>query len=297
MECVTLISSTSKILEPLEALDSVSDRRDALCTHYRVCRNMEILAYQAPITVKATDLQCFTVTREKCSFLAYPLQKCKPAFLFSTQRAQTTKACAEIETSTNQKSDEQVLQNPNFEGAFSPKGMSVEEFFSRSVGEWRSQRSSHNLIWTQFETVTSELKIETRPSNDSTIIELCEQHHVAPEDLTLSFYMSWEGESDWDETEVMSGSTVMSLLKDGPNHGRLLRSRGYAEDTPAVGTWEMTEDGVFVLQTLYDAAAAEERIWFATPDLRMRVSQIRTSSGKGVVTASLSSEIRKLKMA
>ena len=47
-----------------------------------------------------------------------------------------------------------------------------------------------------------------------------------------------------------------------------------------------------LLQTEYDRAAAEERIWFANPNLRFRVATIKTSSGKGITTASFCSEIR-----
>ena len=51
--------------------------------------------------------------------------------------------------------------------------------------------------------------------------------------------MSWEGTSDWDEKEILKGSSVLVVLKDGPNHGRLLRSVGYTDAVPAAGTWEM----------------------------------------------------------
>lgn len=178
---------------------------------------------------------------------------------------------------------------------FSAKGMTVDDFFTRSIGEWRSQRSSHNLAWTQFEQITSEIVISKVPESADEIIALCKQNEVAVADTTFSLKMSWEGETDWDE-EVSEGESTMSVIKDGPTHGRLLRSVGYAETIPAVGKWYMTDEGVFVLNTFYDVAAAEERIWFATPDLRMRVSQIRTSSGTGVVTASFSTEIRRLKL-
>lgn len=187
-----------------------------------------------------------------------------------------------------------IPANASAGAVYSGKNMTVEEFFEKSLGDWKSQRSSHNLVWGQFEAVTSEIKIDARSASDSSVIELCEQNSVNIDDVILSLSMSWEGESDWDDNETMSGSTVMSVVKDTPTTGRLLRSMGYAEEIPAVGTWEMTADGTFVLTTSYDAAAAEERIWFATPDLRMRVSQIRTSSGRGVVTASFSTEIRKL---
>ena len=183
---------------------------------------------------------------------------------------------------------------------FSPQGMSVEDFFNKSIGQWRSQRSSHNLAWAQFEAITSEIDIDLLEPNHPDVLKLCEQNDITPEETTLSFAMSWEGESDWDDdeddTQPLQGRSVMSVIKDSDNHGRLLRSSGYAETIPAVGQWRMTDEGVFILETSYDAAAAEERIWFATPDLRMRVSQIRTSSGTGVVTASFSTEIRRLNL-
>jgi phycoerythrin-associated linker protein len=182
------------------------------------------------------------------------------------------------------------------DGAYDPSGMTVEDFFARSVGEWRTQRSSHNLVWSQFEAVTSEIAIVERAANDADVLALCAANAVNPADALVSIHMSWEGESDWDdEVEAVSGETLMTVVKDTPTSGRLLRSQGYAETIPAVGTWVMTPDGAFVLNTFYDMAAAEERIWFATPDLRLRVSNIRTASGKGVVTASFASEIRVLK--
>lgn len=179
---------------------------------------------------------------------------------------------------------------------FSPAGMTVDDFFSRSMGDWFSQRSSHNLIWKQFEAITSEIQIREVSPGTPDLQALCTQNSVSEEDIAIGLKMDWEGESDWDDEEVLAGSATMAVIKDEPTRGRLLRSVGYAETIPAVGDWEMTDEGVFVLKTFYEAAAAEERIWFATPDLRMRVSQIRTSSGTGVVTASFSTEVRKLKL-
>jgi phycoerythrin-associated linker protein len=73
-----------------------------------------------------------------------------------------------------------------------------------------------------------------------------------------------------------------------------LRDQGYAEEIAAIGDYTLTEDGTFVLITAYDRAAAEEKIWFVNPNVRCRVSLIKTSAGTGVVTASFSSEIRQV---
>jgi phycoerythrin-associated linker protein len=112
--------------------------------------------------------------------------------------------------------------------------------------------------------------------------------------ITHPFRMSWEGESDWNENEVLKGSTILVPIPDpeNPSQGKLLRDQGYAETIPSVGHYHLTEDGTFILLTEYDRATAEEKIWFASPNIRFRVSLIKTSSGSGVVTASFSSEIR-----
>lgn len=78
-------------------------------------------------------------------------------------------------------------------------------------------------------------------------------------------------------------------------HGTLLRSSGYAEQMPhAAGEWSLVGD-TFVLHTPYERASAEERIWFAAPNVRMRVSMIRTQGGAGVINAGFSTEVRRLR--
>jgi phycoerythrin-associated linker protein len=105
--------------------------------------------------------------------------------------------------------------------------------------------------------------------------------------------MAWQGQSDWDESEVLQGSCVLVPIPDEtPRQGRLLRDQGYAESIQAVGRYRFTDDDTFVLVTAYDRAAAEEKIWFATPNLRCRVALTNTNDGTGVVQASFASEIR-----
>jgi phycoerythrin-associated linker protein len=175
--------------------------------------------------------------------------------------------------------------------------MDITEFVKLSLGSWRSQRSAHHLAFAHFEEVTSTIEIVPLANDDAEVINLCKSNKIDPLLATCPFRMSWEGESDWDENEVLKGTTVLVPIPDpdSPIKGRLLRDQGYAETIPSVGNYHISEDGTFVLQTPYDRATAEERIWFATPNLRLRVSLIKTSEGTGVVTASFSSEIRSLK--
>ena len=87
--------------------------------------------------------------------------------------------------------------------------MNIDEFVEHSLGTWRSQRSAHHLAFHHFEEVTSEIEILPLDNNDERAIELCKANKVDPHLATSPFYMRWEGSSDWDEDEVLSGSTVL----------------------------------------------------------------------------------------
>jgi phycoerythrin-associated linker protein len=172
----------------------------------------------------------------------------------------------------------------------------IKQFVENSLGRWRSQRSAHHLTFRHFEAVQSVIDIVAISPGDRAVMELCQLYNVDPSQAVMPFQMSWEGESDWDENSEVKGSCILVPIPDPkvPNQGKLLRDQGYAETIAAAGDYHITEDGTFVLLTSYEHAAAEEKIWFANPNLRFRVSLIKTSGGSGVVTASFSSEIRSL---
>jgi phycoerythrin-associated linker protein len=172
--------------------------------------------------------------------------------------------------------------------------MDITEFVANSIGHWRSQRSVHHLAFGHFEAVQSEIDIVPLSVSDPDVLNLCKTYNIDPQAIVSPFRMSWEGQSDWDESEVSKGNCLLVPVPDlhQMNRGRLLRDQGYAETIAAAGDYYLSEDGTFVLVTAYERAAAEEKIWFVNPNVRCRVSLIKTSAGTGVVTASFSSEIR-----
>jgi phycoerythrin-associated linker protein len=173
--------------------------------------------------------------------------------------------------------------------------MDIIQFVEQSIGQWRSQRSAHHLAFSHFEAVQSIIDIDMLANDNPAVVELCQAYNVDPDLIASPFQMKWVGQSDWDEDNPeVKGSAILVPVPDPvmPNRGKLLRDQGYAETIAAAGDYHFLDDGTFVLITAYDNAAAEERIWFANPNLRFRVSLIKTSAGSGVVTASFSSEIR-----
>lgn len=179
----------------------------------------------------------------------------------------------------------------------SSETMDIDTFVARSLGRWKSQRSAHHLAFGHFEEIRSVIDIEKLEKDDPAVLALCESQGVDSGAIATPFKMSWEGETDWNEDDVLKGQTILVPVPDLNESsdlpsGKLLRDQGYAETIPAAGHYVIQADGTFVLTTGYDRAAAEEKIWFASENLRFRVSLIKTSNGRGVTTASLSSEVR-----
>ena len=57
------------------------------------------------------------------------------------------------------------------EKAWSAAGMTVEDFYSNSIGSWRSLRSSHNIAFAQLE-VNSDIDIMNVGQDDAELIEV-----------------------------------------------------------------------------------------------------------------------------
>lgn len=171
--------------------------------------------------------------------------------------------------------------------------MDAMEFFQRSAGRWRSQRTTHHLAFRRSEVGESEIQVDALAADDPQILALCEFHQIDSTQASGGCRVSWGGSMGWDkEGENHEGMTVFALVPDAdnPRQGRLLRDRGYAEIVPVVGQYHMDEDGGLVLITEYDTMSSEERFWFASPDLRMRSSIVKRFGGFS--TASFCTESR-----
>ncbi|MEM6751452.1 MAG: phycobiliprotein lyase [Cyanobacteria bacterium P01_C01_bin.38] len=169
--------------------------------------------------------------------------------------------------------------------------MNIEEFFELSAGKWFSHRTSHHLAFKQSEGGKSDIIIETLAPDHPEVIKLCEQHQVEPSSGNSGARVTWNGTMEWDK-EKHEGSTVLVAVPnlDNPLEGKLLREMGYAEKTPVAGSYKMGDDDALTLTTEYETMSSEERLWFASPNLRMRVGVLKRFGGFSM--ASFTSEIR-----
>ena len=169
--------------------------------------------------------------------------------------------------------------------------MDIKEFFEMSAGKWFSQRTSHHLAFKQSENGKSQIIIEMLPPDHPEVIKLCELYQFAPQLAICGGKVTWDGTMDWDE-EKHAGSTILVPIADPekPNEGKLLRDMGYAEKAPVAGSYKMGSDNALTLITEYESMFTEERLWFASENLRLRTSILKRFGGFSM--ASFCSEIR-----
>jgi len=174
--------------------------------------------------------------------------------------------------------------------------MDIIEFFEQSAGKWFSQRTLHNLTSGQLQAGKSELKIEILPATDPAVIELCSSHAIAPASAPLAgVLVTWKIA----DQNQKNGSTVVVPIpnSDNPKAGKLLQSAGAAPKN-ALGklpvsiasSYTIGEDDVLTLISQTEDFYAEERLWYLMPNLRIRTSVVKRSSG--MTLASFCSEIR-----
>jgi hypothetical protein len=165
--------------------------------------------------------------------------------------------------------------------------MDAMEFFQRSSGQWRSQRTTHHLAFRRAEIGNSEIFVEALGANNPKIKEICQLHEVDPNLAIGGAFVSWDGSMAWDkEDENHQGNTIFALIpdKDNPRQGMLLRERGYAEIVPIAGRYHIDDQEALVLVTEYDTMSTIERFWFVDPNLRLRTSTVQRFGGFNTAT-------------
>ena len=169
--------------------------------------------------------------------------------------------------------------------------MDITEFFQLSAGKWFSQRTVHHLARTDLEIGKSNLVIDFLPQTDPDLSKLCQKHQIDPGLALCGTRVTWDGTIGKQATKD-SGATVLVAVADGGDRtrGTLLHSGKSPDQDLPKGQYIMAPDQVLTLIFSSDTTQMEERLWFASDNLRFRTSTCKPPSGFQVT--SFCSEIR-----
>ena len=176
--------------------------------------------------------------------------------------------------------------------------MKIENFFLKSVGDWKSMRSVHSLAFQEFEEIRSDIKIITAKKNDSRVVKLLNDNLINNNLVKQAFLINWKAKSQWGDESTKdnsSGESILIPIEISKNEGKLIRSVGYAESVQVVSLYKLLDDGTLIIYSNYNQISTEERIWFLSDNLRSRSSVTRAVDSLAILQTSYASEIRYLK--
>lgn len=171
--------------------------------------------------------------------------------------------------------------------------MDIIEFFEQSAGKWFSQRTSQHLAETKSIADTTDLWIDSLEKNNPEVVQLCRDHKVDPSLALCAVQVRWENKPLYNEPKKM-GSTLLVAIGDKPNsqEGKLLRKvgPGMSDRAANISRFAIGHDDAVTIITESDHLFAEERLWFAGDNLRLRTSTVKDDNGYSLL--SFCSEIR-----
>ena len=153
--------------------------------------------------------------------------------------------------------------------------MDIQEFFQLSAGKWFSQRTSHRLDFPQIDSSKSDIIIEIIPTDSISVVKICQQHNVAPTLAWGGVQVTWDSTTEQDKIKRTSSTVVVPIADlDNPNQGKLLQETSNGQ-TPDAGRYAIGSDDTLTLITENDRMYSEERISFASNNLRLRTSVVK----------------------
>ena len=172
--------------------------------------------------------------------------------------------------------------------------ITIKEFIDKSIGEWKSIRSTHTLAFQEFENTNSSLIISYQNICSNEVLEIKNRFNSSM-NISFAIKISWESFSEW-QTERKSdkNNTILIFSPKDEFTGILIKDKGYAEQIPSSSRYIMDESNTFNIQTEYNSTISEEKIWFLSQNVRSRYSVIKNKINKGILQTSHATKIRKI---
>jgi len=175
------------------------------------------------------------------------------------------------------------------------KRITINQFIKKSLGEWKSIRSTHSLAFQEVENSTSKIVIKELEIKNKNVVELLEKYNLISKPSVIPLTISWQAVSDWEEDQkIEADKTILLFLPKDKNKGIVLRNKGYTESQISSSEYLIDENDNLNIKTFYSSTISEERICFLSTHIRSRYSVIRNQENNSVIQTSHTSEIRNI---
>ena len=148
--------------------------------------------------------------------------------------------------------------------------ITIKEFIDKSIGEWKSLRSTHTLAFQEFENTNSSLIISYQNIESEEILEI-KKRFTFSKDQSFAIKISWRSISEWtNENKSQASQTILIFVPKDEYTGTLIKDKGYAELIPSSSRYFMEDNKTFNIRSEYNATISEEKIWFLSNNVRSR---------------------------
>jgi len=174
------------------------------------------------------------------------------------------------------------------------KQITIKEFIDKSIGEWKSLRSTHTIAFHEAENTTSSIFISylSLDSEDAKNLINKVSFSINPE---FAIKIIWQATSEWEIGDNSDPSeTILIFSQKDINSGIILRNKGYAELIHTYSNYYIDQQENLNIFTEYNSLISEEKIWFISNHFRARYSLIKNKEFGSPIQTSYSSEIRKI---
>ena len=171
----------------------------------------------------------------------------------------------------------------------------INQFIDKSIGEWKSIRSTHTLAFQEFENSTSKIFIKHINLKNKKVIEILENYKLSLDLESIAISVKWQASSDWEEDDISEGDeTILIFIPKNENSGIVIRNKGYTESNISSSNYIVDEQNNLHIKTIYKSTVSEERISFLSTHIRSRFSTTRNLENNSVIQTSHTSEIRNI---
>ena len=136
--------------------------------------------------------------------------------------------------------------------------ITINQFIKKSLGEWKSLRSTHSLAFQEVENSTSKIVIKELEIKNKNVVELLKKYNLSYKPSLIALTISWQAESDWEKDQkIEADKTVFLFLPKDKNKGIILRDKGYTESQISSSEYLIDENENLNIKTIYSSTASE----------------------------------------
>ena len=128
----------------------------------------------------------------------------------------------------------------------------INQFIDKSIGEWKSIRSTHTLAFQEFENSTSKIYIKHINKKNKKVVEIFKNYKFSLNLESIAISINWQAISDWGNDDIGEGDeTILIFLPKDKNSGIVLRNKGYTESFISSSNYFLDEQNNLHIKTIY----------------------------------------------